>query len=71
MIVAAAAASRDPACWHEGFELLQMIVKRHETQKGRVGKRRRRKPRKELCGSCSEKWIWAENVEALKKRLKW
>lgn len=64
---AAAAASRDPAFWHKGSELVQMIVKRHETLKGRVGKRRR-KPRKELCGSYSEKWIWAKKNEALKKQ---
>lgn len=58
-VIAAAAASRDPAFWHKGSELVQMIAKRHETLKGRVGKRRR-KPRKELCGSCTEKWIWAK-----------
>lgn len=66
-MIAAAAASRDPAFWQKGSELVQMIAKRHETLKGRVGKRRR-KPRKELCGSCTEKWIWAKKNEALKKR---
>ena len=67
MIAAAAAASRDPAFQHKGSGLVQMIVKRHETLKGRVGKRRRKKPRKEPCGSCAEKRIWAKKIEALKK----
>lgn len=66
-VIAAAAASRDPAFWHKGSELVQMIVKRHEILKGRVGKRRR-KPRKELCGSYSEKWIWAKKMKHWRSR---
>lgn len=65
---AAAAASRDPAFRHKGSGLVQMSVKRHETLKGRVGKRRRRrKPRKEPRGSCTEKKMDLGEKKKLKR----